>query len=130
MPIIQPYAFGCWYGYDQDCVAFDFTASMNVGNWTAFGNQYYGFIDGDYGAMNDQDFDGNDIIRFGWTNDNGGEVFLWFDSFPYPNWSNITINGTSFPQKSSWTSGFAQFKYSTSTNPFGTSGFITITAVY
>ena len=132
MPITYPYAFSCWYGYDKDCA--DFTSTMTVGSWTfnpgSGIKNYYGFIENTYGSMTNQNFDGNDIIRLGWTNDNGGEIFLWFDSSPYPDWTNITINGNVFPQKSLWTSGFGQFRYSTSTNPFGTSGNITITANY
>jgi hypothetical protein len=134
MPLAYPYRFSDWYGYDKDCVAYDFTSTMTVGSWTfnpgSGIKNYYGFIENSYGLMTDQDFDGNDIIRLGWTNNNGGEVFLWFDNFPYPDWTNITINGTSFPQKSSWTAGFGQFTYSASANPFGTSGNITITAIY
>jgi len=125
-----PDAMSEFYGYSNA----DFTSTMTVGSWTfnpgSGVKNYYGFIDGSYGAMSNQDFDGDDIIRFGWTNNNGGEIFLWFDNFAQSDWTNITINGTSFPQRALWTFSFGSYTYSVSTNPFGTSGNITITANY
>jgi hypothetical protein len=125
-----PDAMSEFYGYSN----VDFTSTMTVGSWTfnpgSGIKNYYGFIENSYGSMTNQYFNGEDIIRLGWTNDNGGEIFLWFDNPPYPDWNSITINGTVFPTKALWTYAFAQFRYSTSTNPFGTSGNITITAVY
>ena len=132
MPVNQPYVFGCWYGYDQDCA--DFTSTMTVGSWTfnpgSGIKNYYGFIENSYGSMTNQNFDGDNIIRFGWTNNNGGEIFLWFFNFAQSNWTSITINGNVFPQKSLWTYSFGSYSYSSISNPFGTSGNITITAIY
>tara|TARA_R110000744_G_C19043866_1_gene526993 strand:+ start:51 stop:596 length:546 start_codon:yes stop_codon:yes gene_type:complete len=122
------YSINSWYGYDQDLSCFQ--SVMNVGSWSFSGNNYYGFIQDTYGSMTNQDFDGKDILRLGWQDGGGGEVFLWYYDTPFPDWTSITINGTVFPAKALWTSGFGQFRYSTSTNPFGTSGNITITAVY
>ncbi len=63
MPVNQPYVFGCWYGYDQDCVsltAFNVGLGNSIGggynmcNQTApGGNTYYHNGSGTYPVAND-----------------------------------------------------------------------------
>ena len=48
-----------------------------------------------------------------------------------PTWTTLLIGGTNFGGSSGWTSVHSKlWTYSTSTNPFGTSGLCNISAIY
>ena len=81
MPVNQPYVFGCWYGYDQDCsVITNFQSSADTslpGVCLAVINLTYGHNgSGTFPTAGDSVFDENgDPVVSGYYKFNGCFVF-------------------------------------------------------
>ena len=118
-----PDAMSEFYGYSN----VDFTSSMTVGSWFIINANYYGYSSFNGGSMTNTSFNSGTIDSLYWRSTSGGE--LWFLN-NQKSFSNITINGNTFPASTNWTLIGGGWRYITTTNPFGTSGTITITANY
>jgi len=130
-----PDAMSEFYGYSN----IDFTSSMTVGNYTPSNDPsgniygyfigYYAGFTGNIGSMSNTSFNNATINALYWYDISGGRVVLQLSSTT--SFNSITINGTLFSEASAGNTPSTQYIWTNvSTNPFGTSGTITITASY
>tara|TARA_B100000902_G_scaffold261006_1_gene247256 strand:+ start:1965 stop:2387 length:423 start_codon:yes stop_codon:yes gene_type:complete len=140
MPVNQPYVFGCWYGYDQDCSStptYDYgsgTANMFVGSGSFYSSTAYGFCNdasihvfGTFGSLLSTSFNSGSIAAL---YHQGSYVYFYF-TINKPSFSELIIDGTNLGGSSSWSSiSNTLWRKQVSSNPFGTSGGVVVLANY
>jgi hypothetical protein len=130
----QPHKMSEFYAYDHDYNPVDFSATLTTGVTTYYGNTFSGYrtgFPGPIGSMSNTSFNNYTIGNLSYFGGTNPYIELTFTSGRI-GFSNLTIGGTSYGGSSSWTAvGSNLWKYSTSTNPFGSSGtIVSITAQY
>lgn len=135
-----PHSMSEFYSYDHDASSSpSFSATMTVGNHTPSNDPsgniygyfigYYAGFTGNIGSMSTTSFNNATIYALYWYDISGGRVVLQLSSTT--SFNSITINGTLFSEASAANTPSTQYIWTNvSTNPFGTSGTITITASY
>ena len=132
----QPHKMSEFHAYDHDySPGPSFSATVTVGTDGLYSSQAYGYGSAlnyfpSMGSINNTNFNGGTLTGVYWQNSNN--VFLVF-SGTKPSFNNMTIGTSIFPGSSSWvSSSTTMWRYSTTTNPFGTTNGATrtVTANY
>lgn len=125
-------SFNEWYGASNVL----WTPTMYVGTKASKNNTQYGYNSGVMGGMGDYtvDFLSNATLNsLRWNNSSGVTIFKVNGTFSNAGWTSWTTSATSqnFGRSSAHSfqnnQGMTTWIWYTSTNPFGTSGAITIT---
>lgn len=124
-------SFSEWYGASNTL----WTPTMNVGTKASKNNTQYGYNSGVMGSMSDYtvDFLSNATLdRLTWNDSSGVTIFKVYGTFSNAGWTSWTTSATSqtFNRSSasySTNQGLTSWIWNTTTNPYGSSGSITIT---
>jgi len=122
-----------FYGY-SGAPSYDYNSNMQVGSGSYYSSTAYGYANnssihvfGTFGFLYPATFNSR---SFEGLYHQGNYIYFYF-TINKPSWTSLIINGTNFGASSGWSSQSANlWRYSTSTNPFGTSGSCNISAIY
>ena len=124
-----------FYGY-SGAPSYDYNSNMQVGSGSFYSSTAYGYANnssihnfGTFGSINypGGQFNSRAVDAL---YHQGNFIYFYF-TISKPNWTSLVINGTNFGASSGWTSvNTTLWRYSASSNPFGTSGSCNISAIY
>lgn len=122
-----------FYGY-SGAPTYNYNSNMQVGSGQYYSSIAYGYANnssihvfGTFGFLYPANFNSQALDALYWQ---GNKIYFYF-TISKPTWTTLLIGGTNFGGSSGWTSVHSKlWTYSTSTNPFGTSGLCNISAIY
>jgi len=122
-----------FYGY-SGAPTYNYNSNMQVGSGQFYSSIAYGYANnssihvfGTFGFLYPANFNSQALDALYWQ---GNKIYFYF-TISKPTWTTLLIGGTNFGGSSGWTSVHSKlWTYSTSTNPFGTSGSCNISAIY
>jgi hypothetical protein len=122
-----------FYGY-SGAPTYNYNSNMQVGSGQYYSSIAYGYANtasihvfGTFGFLYPASFNSQSFDGLYWQ---GNKIYFYF-TISKPTWTTLLIGGTNFGGSSGWTSVHSKlWTYSTSTNPFGTSGSVNISAIY
>ena len=122
-----------FYGY-SGAPTYNYNSNMQVGSGQYYSSIAYGYANnssihvfGTFGFLYPANFNSQALDALYWQ---GNKIYFYF-TISKPTWTTLLIGGTNFGGSSAWTSVHSKlWTYSTSTNPFGTSGLCNISAIY
>lgn len=122
-----------FYGY-SGAPTYNYNSNMQVGSGQYYSSIAYGYANnssihvfGTFGFLYPANFNSQALDALYWQ---GNKIYFYF-TISKPTWTTLLIGGTNFGGSSGWTSVHSKlWTYSTSTNPFGTSGSCNISAIY
>lgn len=122
-----------FYGY-SGAPTYNYNSNMQVGSGQYYSSIAYGYANnssihvfGTFGFLYPANFNSQALDALYWQ---GNKIYFYF-TISKPTWTTLLIGGTNFGGSSGWTSVHNKlWTYSTSTNPFGTSGSCNISAIY
>lgn len=129
----QPHAMSEFYSYDHDYnPAPDYSATMTVGTATIYSTSFAGYgISSpiNAGSLSNTSFNNNTITHlYHQTGGSGGGYIYMKFMGSKPTISDLTVGSTTY---SSWSSyDTYTWRHAASTNPFGTSGTVSISGNY